>query len=144
MSRKSSGGSSSRKRVPIDSFSYLEWVIDDEKYISVLRCMPHPCVRYFIEWAVEGEERRPVAFVVRRQVSPTPWSKGLESGYLDEFNFEVKVGVKCEDVGRKDIPRSSLYTDIEEAKELAWRDFVDNILKNNDAKKMFSKRRRPT
>ena len=54
----------------------------------------------------------------------------LEDVYVDEFDFDVGAHVKVSDVPAGEVPRTSLFTDIEEAKEAAWRDYVQNVLKS--------------
>jgi hypothetical protein len=120
----------------------FEWHINND-YMqgkSLLTCMPDPDTRYLVLWAVKNKE--PIGFMVYR-------GHHTKSGYLGEMDFVVDVRMHDEDliggnfsarvvhkdiISGKDIVEPwtamcGLFTDIEEAKELAQRDYDDNIRK---------------
>lgn len=89
---------------------------------SLLTCAPDKSTRYIILWAVRSTEQEPRGIVVYRM-------HPKKSGYLGEMDFVVDVRMQDEDIAEEGFLPCSLYTDIEEAKELAYRDYHDNILK---------------
>lgn len=100
----------------------FEWKINHDHWKDLLSCMPDPVTKYKIMWAANNPNDIPVGFVVYRE------SVDRESGYLGEYNFDVSVQMTDLDV-LKGFKLCSLHTDIEEAKELAFRDYEDNIFK---------------
>ena len=96
----------------------FEWRISHDTWNSVISCMPDPDTSYAVIWAAKDQRDNPRGFLVHR-------SHHKGSGLLGEMNFVVGIHDRG---GSGEWPACSIFCDIEEAKELAWRDYMDNIL----------------
>ena len=104
----------------------FEWRINNDRWNNLLLCMPDPDTRYTIVWAAKERDSEPVGIIVHRESS-----KG--TGYLGDYNFVVSITMTDDYIAKKGFALNSLFYDLWEAKELAWRDYQDNIIGGTNA-----------